>query len=282
MQKERTYPGLYMVEDSDTHTIVPTLCAAGYYVVMFRGRTFENETLLGRRYYDYSDAALTCCAPGLFQVASDMMTSFQCRWIIAFRPELFKEALSEKEISEYTFFTYYLKEALHLSITEIEIITACIDDICIELQRPGDHYSSAILAKHIHRILDYITRFYERQFFTRELFVEGIIARYDKLLEEYIESGKVRTYCQPTTKYVADKLCLSEAYFSDMLIHKTGHTPDCYFQTKRIEIAKRKLTGSNISLQQLVADLGFPSVQYFCYIFKKLTGCAPNNYRFLN
>lgn len=120
----------------------------------------------------------------------------------------------------------------------------------------------------------YTTRFYEGQFFTRDLIVENIIAAYDKLLGQYMESGWLRTHGLPTAKYCADKLHLSEACFCDVLLHKTGRTHDCYCQTKRIEIAKRKLTGSNIPLQQLVVDLGFPSVQYFCYLFKKLTGCA--------
>lgn len=282
MQKERTYPGLYIAEDSDTRFIVPSLCAEGYYVILFRGRTPENETLFGRRYYDYSDAALTCCAPCLQQTAIYLKTSLHCRWIVAFRPELFEEALSEKEIADYTFFSYYPKESLHLSVAEIEVITACITDICIELQRPRDHYSSVILAKHIHRILDYITRFHERQFFTRDLIVENIITDYDKLLGQYMESGRLRTNGLPTVKYCADRLHLSEACFCDVLLHKTGRTHDCYCQTKRIEIAKHKLTGSNISLHQIVAELGYPSVQYFSYIFKKLIGCAPNNYRFLN
>lgn len=282
MKKEKTYPGLYVAEDVDTRTIVPALCAEGYYVVLFRERTPENETLLGRHYYDYSDASLTCCAPGLSRAAFYMKTSLQCRWIIGFRPELFEEAPSEKEIAGYTFFDYYPKEALHLSVSEIEVMTACINDICTELQRPRDHYSSTILAKHIHRILDYIMRFYERQFYTRELIVENIMAAYDKLLGQYMESGRLRIHGLPTTKYYADKLSLSEACFCDVLLHKTGRTHECYCQSKRIEIAKRKLIGSNIPLQQLVADLGFPSVQYFCYLFKKLAGCAPNNYRFLN
>lgn len=282
MQQERTYPGLYMTENADTRIVVPALCAGGYYAVMLRGRTPENETLLGRRYYDYSDATLTCCAPGLSRTAFYMKTSLQCQWIVAFRPELFEETPSEKEISGYRFFTYYPREALHLSVAETEVLTSCINDICTELQRPRDHYSSAILAKHIHRILDYATRFYERQFITRDLVVGKIIADYDKLLGQYMESGRLRTDGLPTAKYCAGKLCLSEACFCDVLLHKTGRSHDCYCQTKRIEIAKCKLISSNIPLHQIVDELGFPSVQYFSYLFKKLTGCAPNNYRFLN
>lgn len=280
MQKEKTYPGLYIGEDTNTRTVVPVLAAEGYYVLMLCGRTPENETLLGRRYYDYSDAALTCCAPD--RAASYTQTALRCRWIAAFRPELFDEARSEKALDDYTFFTYYPNESLHLSVAETGVMTSCITDIRTELQGPRDHYSGTILARHIHRILDYATRFHERQFITRDLVVEKIIAAYDRLLEHYMETGRLRTDGLPTAQYCADKLCLSEACFCDLVFHKTGLAHDCYFETKRIETAQRKLTGSNVSLEQLVADLGFPSIQYFSYIFKKLTGCAPCNYRFLS
>lgn len=282
MQKERTYPGLYIGEDIDTRALIPNLYTQGYHVLLLRNRTPENETLLGRRYYDYSDAALTGCAPGLFQAGFYMKTSLQCRWIVAFRPELFEDTVSENELSEYTFFAYYPKEALHLSVAETQVITACINDLCTELQRPRDPYTGTILSRHLHRILDYTVRFYERQFITRELVVEKIIARYDSLLGEYIASGKLRTYGMPTARYCADKLLLSEACFCDILKHKTGHTHACYTEIKRIETAKRQLCGSNLSLHQIVTDLGFPSVQYFSYLFKKLTGCSPNCYRFIN
>lgn len=279
MKKENTYPGLYIARDSETR-IVPGLCAEGYHVIMLCGQTPENETLLGRRYYDYSDAALTCCTSD--RAAIYTQTCLRCRWIAAFRPEFFDEARSEKTISDYTFFNYRPNESLHLSVAETGVMNSCITDIRIELQRPRDHYSGAILARHIHRILDYATRYYERQFITRDLVVERIIGAYDRLLERYLQTGSVRTLGEPAAKSCAENLQLSEACFRDMLKHKTGLTHESYFQTKRIETAKRKLTGSNVPLQQLVADLGFPSVQYFSYIFKKLTGCTPCNYRFLS
>lgn len=97
-----------------------------------------------------------------------------------------------------------------------------------------------------------------------------------------MENGRLRTDGLPSAKYCATQLRLSEACFRDILKHKTGHTHDSYLVAKRIEIAKRKLTGSNLPVQQIVTDLGFPSVQYFNYLFKKLTGCAPSRYKFLD
>ena len=282
MSKCRTYPGLYIIEDSDTHVIVSELCAQGYYIIILRNRAPENETLFGRHYYDYSDTTLTCCAPELAQAAIYIKKSLPCRWILAFRPELLKKGPSEKDISDYTFFFYRPNEALHLSIAETKVITSCIDDICTELLHSKDHYSSRILAKHIGRVLDYTIRFYERQFITRDLIVEKIISHYDKLLEEYMIVNQLCIIGLPTARYCADRLRLSEVYFCDVLKHKTGYTHDSYVQIKRIEIAKQKLAGTNQPVQQIVTDLGFPSVQYFCYLFKKLTGYTPNCYRTLH
>lgn len=80
------------------------------------------------------------------------------------------------------------------------------------------------------------------------------MADYDKLLRQYIESGRLHTNGLPTAKYCADKLYLSEACFCDVLLHKTGLAHDCYCQTKRIEMVKSKLTGSNTPLHLNVDD----------------------------
>ncbi|WP_298613012.1 AraC family transcriptional regulator [uncultured Odoribacter sp.] len=282
MQKESTYPDLYIAGDTDTRTLIPGLCMQGYYVLLLRNRAPENETWFGRRYYDYSDATLTCCRPGLSQSAVYMKNPLDCRWIVAFRPELFEEAPSEKDLSDYTFFAYQPQEALHLSVAETHVLVECIEDICVELRRPRDQYSSCILARHIGRILDYTVRFYERQFITREWAVEKTITAYDHLLRQYMETGQLRTRGLPDAKYCADRLRLSEACLCDMLKQKTGHTHDNYVQIKRIEIAKCRLTTLKLPLQQIVTDLGFPSIQYFNYLFKKLTGCSPNGCEFPN
>ena len=64
-------------------------------------------------------------------------------------------------------------------------------------------------------------------------------------------------------------------YFEDLLEQELGHTHHCHMQLRRIEIAKRKLRLSQEPLCQIVRELGFPSVQYFGFLFKKMTGLSP-------
>jgi len=129
--------------------------------------------------------------------------------------------------------------------------------------------------------LDYTTRFYERQFIVRELNNELLIRQYEKLVKQYIGDGKLAQ--KPlTSAYCAGQLHLSEAYFNDLLELQLGHTHSCHLQLKRIEMAKEKLRSSGESLSQIVHELGFPSIQYFSFLFKKMTGITPNSYRSLS
>ena len=98
----------------------------------------------------------------------------------------------EKTIEEYTFFSYALKEALHVSLKEKRILSSCVDDIRREFHHGADSYKRTILIRHITRLLDYTTRFYERQFIVRELNNELLIRQYEKLVKSFMNSDFLR------------------------------------------------------------------------------------------
>ena len=171
--------------------------------------------------------------------------------------------------------------SFHISLKEKQILSSCVDDIRRELHHGTDSYKCTILTRHITRLLDYTTRFYERQFIVRELNNELLIRQYEKLVKQYIGEGRLAQESL-TSAYCAEQLHLSEAYFNDLLELQLGHTHNCHIQLQRIEIAKEKLRSSEESLSQIVYELGFPSVQYFGFLFKKITGISPNEYKLLN
>ena len=53
-----------------------------------------------------------------------------------------------------------------------------------------------------------------------------------------------------------------------------------YFEFKRLEVAKRMLLKSDATPAIIARQLGYPNVQYFSLIFKKITGVAPCDYRY--
>lgn len=276
MSKQQ-FPGLYIDAVSDPRTVIPYLCTSGYYCLILTSSSSGFDVKYGLLHYDYCDGILIPCKAA--DVCAEIPSS--CLWMVAFYPELFKDLWNEKQIEEYSFFGYAPNEALHVSQKESQTLTSCFDDIRKEANQKTDRYKLSILAKHIVRLLNYTTRFYERQFITRELANEVLIQQYDALVKQYIESGNL-THKTLSSAYCAGRLRQSEAYLEDLLKFQFGHTHTCHIQLKRIEAAKERLRSSQEPLAQIVRELGFPSIQYFAFLFKKITGVTPNEYRWAN
>jgi len=71
----------------------------------------------------------------------------------------------------------------------------------------------------------------------------------------------------------------SAAYLNDMLQKETGHTTADYVQCRRIHAAKLMLMDADRSIASIAKALGFCSANCFATMFKKLTGCTPQEYR---
>lgn len=168
---------------------------------------------------------------------------------------------------------------MHLSRRETATITCCLENIEEELHHAIDTHTATILSQHIELMLDYCTRFYERQFITRENKNKTVLEELENLLDNYIASGRLRDSILPTSDYCATGLGLSVPYFNDLLKFETGKTLDEYFQLKRLEAAKRMLLKTENTPAIVARQLGYNSVQYFSLLFKKITGIAPNEYR---
>ena len=130
----------------------------------------------------------------------------------------------DNPIKNYTFFAYHKEEALHLSQRETAKVTCCLENIEDELHHAIDTHSGTILSRHIELLLDYCTRYYERQFITRENKNKAILEKLERLLDEYIISGKLENGQLPTAEYCTAELDLSVAYFNDLLRFETGKT----------------------------------------------------------
>lgn len=62
-------------------------------------------------------------------------------------------------------------------------------------------------------MLDYCTRFYERQFITRENKNKTVLEELETLLDDYIASGRLQGALLPTSEYCATGLGLSSPLF---------------------------------------------------------------------
>lgn len=254
----------------------------GFYTVLINECKCEAHAY-GQQYYDYSDGALFCLTPGETIDREKTKSEFPSKgWILAFHPDLICGTTLGMNIDNYSFFSYQPTEALHLSLREKQTLLDLLNKIDQELQRYIDCHSKKIVSTYVELLLDYCTRFYERQFITRCEANKNIIERLDIIMDDYFETEKPQTHELLSAEYCADLLQLSSDYLCDMLKFETGKYFEEYIQFKRFEIAKKWLLDTDKTVNEISKELGFQSSQYFSRLFKKLTGFSPNDFRMPN
>ena len=272
------HPQASVIRLNNTHVTQHSI-RFDFYTVLLIEHDTADTSCCGGKYYDFSTATMVFLPPRqAFDIDRHRVLPQQ-GWLLAFHPELLCGTSLEKTIHHYSFFSYQKEEALHLSLREKNKIVTCLQETDEELHHPIDRYSRILISRYIGLLLEYCNRFYERQFITRENTNKTLIQQTDNLLQAYIDSGNLRNGIFPTSKYCAEHLKLSVAYFKDLLRFETGKTPEEYFQFKRLELAKKMLSDQNETPAHVASWLGFSNLQQFCFLFKKITGFAPNEYR---
>lgn len=250
---------------------------------LFLKETKSCDIKYGRKYYDYQEGTIVCFAPGQSARVEMIESEVQPRVFgVVFHPDLIRGTSLGKNIKKYTYFSYAVSEALHLSDQEKEIVMDCLKKIQIELEHAIDKHSKELIAMNIDLLLNYCMRFYERQFITRNNVNKDALTAFEQLLDDYFEGQFPVQNGLPSVKYFADKIHLSPNYFGDMIKKDTGKTPQEHIQEKIIEMAKERIIGTNDTVSEISYALGFQYPQHLSRLFKKRVGCTPNEYRLQN
>lgn len=238
------------------------------------------EIIYGRQRYDYQKGSVVCLAPGQVIGIEDNGEVFQPKgWALCFSPELIRSTSLGKNIGDYSFFSYNVNEALHLSADEREIFLDCLRKISMELHRATDRLSRRLIVSNIELLLNYCLRFYERQFVTREMTNSDLLSRFERLIDDFIRSERMMTEGLPTVKWCAERLCLSPNYFGDLIKKETGITPQEYIHRKIIDVAKEQLYSTGRNISEIAYGLGFQYPQHFSRLFRKTVGVTPTDFR---
>ena len=279
---ETLHPLVSVVDASEIKQDLPANVTLNYGLyALYLKQTKCGDLRYGRQLYDYQEGTVTSFAPGqVVEIRRD--TNVRPQWQgLVFHPDLIRGTSLGQDIKQYSFFSYASNEALHLSDEEKGIFQDCLDKIQVELSHPEDRHSRRLICRNIELLLDYCTRFYERQFVTRTNVNQDILGKFEDLLDEYFQNGKPQELGLPTVKYFADGVHLSPNYFGDLVKKETGRTAQEYIQNKLLNVAKEEVLGSNRSISEIAYRLGFQYPQHFSRIFKKAVGYTPKEFRLL-
>lgn len=237
----------------------------------------------GRRNYDYQDGTLVFVGPGQVVNVANIDTSVKpSGYALLFHPDLLRGTNLGNSMDKYSFFSYQLFEALHISQRERQVVLDCFDKIRYELSQGIDKHSKSLIVSNIELFLNYCIRFYDRQFITRDTVNQGILEQFEASLHAYFKTGKAKESGIPSVSYFAEQQHLSPNYFGDLIKKETGKSAQEYIQAKVIEVAKGKIFDSGKSLSEIAYELGFRYPQHFSRMFKRETGFAPSEFRNLH
>ena len=243
------------------------------YAVVFKHNAKDAEKY-GRRPYDFTDGTLLFVTP---RKAIDLETNDG--QMLIFHPSLVSCTPLGARLKEYSFFKYRQDESLHISCCEEKVVRRCLGCIQDELCWGVDEYSKDIISNAIDLLLGYCRRFYRRQFITRHELNADALNALDGAIDGYFKSGRAAICGLPTASRLAARLRMSAEYMNDMLKSETGKTTAEYIQLRRMSLAKQLLLGTGMTVGGIAGLLGFSTEGCFATVFRRVTGCTPEEYR---
>jgi AraC family transcriptional regulator, transcriptional activator of pobA len=200
-------------------------------------------------------------------------------WLLLIHPDFLWNSPLAKRIKEYAYFGYNVNEALHLSEKEETMVIGIIQNIAQEYHSPIDALSQDIIIAQLELLLTYSERFYQRQFITRKISNHKILGNLEDLLTEYFKGDDLASKGIPTVPYIAKALNVSPNYLSRLLNLLTGQSTKQFIHDKLMDLAKEKLSTTNLSVSEIAFELGFEHPQSFSKLFKQKTKVSPLEFR---
>lgn len=272
------HPMVSVVHFDELGEIPHTLNKMGVYAIFVQDN-FPTEPTYGMGSYDTSKGSLTAASPGqIIGKADDGHREVYHGWALLFDPEFMRGTVFEQRLTDYHFFSYNVNEALHTTEGEKQVLWQLMERIRIFIRhREQTPLTDRIVQDYIVLVCDYCQLFYQRQFQTSSAQQSDLLARFQRVLNDYYDRQLQHRHGLPSVKHCASELCLSPSYFGDVIRNATGDSPTRIIQRFLIDRAKSLMIGG-MTVSQVAEELGFEYPQHFTRYFKKHEGMTPSGY----
>lgn len=256
---------------------LPSPHILNFYKISYKAN-FHGKFRYGQHYYDFDEGGMFFVSPNQITGAHEPISD-QSGYTLLFHPDFLLGYPLAAKIKIYSFFSYSVHEALHLSENEKNTIITVFKSIEEELNGRIDHFSQDVVISQIELLLNYANRFYSRQFITRKAVSSDLIEKVEAVLQGYFQSLDMQNHGLPTVQFLSAQLNLSSSYLSDMLRSLTGQNAQQHIHNHLIEKAKEQLSASRASISEIAYGLGFEHPQSFSKLFKLKTNMSPIDFR---
>ncbi len=145
----------------------------------------------GQQHHDFDKGVMSFTAPKQTQFLdvpdNDIYNGkLGTGYVLMFHPDFLNKHSLASTIKNDGFFSYTVREALHLSEKEENNITDILQKVEQEQQHIDRHTQDIILSR-LDLLFNYVNRFYERQFITRKAADNNVLTQMEQLLKEYFE-----------------------------------------------------------------------------------------------
>lgn len=252
----------------------------GFYSIALK-RLIDGKMKYGQQEYDFDEGVLAFVAPNqIMRIEFDKNEKWNhLGWLLIFHPDFLWNTTLAKKIKHYDYFGYQIKEALHLSGKEENMLIQIFQSINNEYNTSIDKFSQNVIVAQLELLLIYAERFYQRQFITRNKVNHTILEKFDNLLNNCFEDENLSVSGLPTVKNLSNSLNVSPNYLSRLLKTLTGKSTQEFIHERLILLAKEKLSTTDLSVNEIAYGLGFEHPQSFGKLFKKKTELTPLEFR---
>ena len=108
---------------------------------------------------------------------------------------------------------------------------------------------------------------------------ERLLSRGFELFDEFRQMVEAHFVESSVVSFYADRLNVSTSYLAQVTKRISGQAPKAFIDERIISEARRLLTSTSLTVQEISYQLGFTSQAHFTKYFKKLTGLTPSDFR---
>ncbi|HHU91395.1 MAG TPA: response regulator [Clostridiaceae bacterium] len=176
------------------------------------------------------------------------------------------------EFKSLPMFCKYVTMTVYFAAIEyLDSIGCRMDSLWSQELRPDDRASTIDEARqYVHQVIKQTIELRDR---------ESAKQQHDILRQAIAFIDKSYSESSISLDKVAKKVNISPNYLSAIFSQEVGQTLTEYLTYKRIDEAKRMLRQTDNRLSEIAFAVGYKDPRYFSFVFKKVTGRTPSDYR---